>query len=149
MSIHVFRWRIHCVEIKTVLHFVRLRLWSILFGQPVTFECKNWLDEGPLLYNFRTTLSTIFNIQKCNIFVVFSNSPDASEKVDLMLFLWSARLVRIYSLTSFINTWKSKLCSQKRSMSRFPPSGNPTKWAKFAFSRPAFYRGNYLKKSFC
>ena len=55
--------------------------------------------------------STIFNIQKCNIFVVFSNSPDASEKVDLMLFLWSARLVRIYSLTSFLNTWKSKLCS--------------------------------------
>ena len=42
--------------------------------------------------------STIFNIQKCNIFVVFSNSPDASEKVDLMLFLWFARLVRIYSL---------------------------------------------------
>ena len=55
--------------------------------------------------------STIFNIQKCNIFVVFSNSPDASEKVDLMLFLWSARLVRIYSLTSFIKVWKSKLCS--------------------------------------
>ena len=46
--------------------------------------------------------STIFNIQKCNIFVVFSNSPDASEKVDLMLFLWSARLVKIYSLTSFM-----------------------------------------------
>ena len=53
--------------------------------------------------------STIFNIQKCNIFVVFSNSPDASEKVDLMLFLWSARLVKIYSFTSFDKTggfWK-------------------------------------------
>jgi len=49
--------------------------------------------------------SPIFNIQKCNIFVVFSNSPDASEKVDLMLFLWTARLVKIYSLTSFMKKY--------------------------------------------
>ena len=47
----------------------------------------------------------MFNIQKCNIFVVFSNSLDESEKVDLMLFLWSARLVKIYSLTSSIKTY--------------------------------------------
>ena len=38
-------------------------------------------------------------------FVVFSNSPDAFEKVDLMLFWWSARLMKIYSLTSFIKTY--------------------------------------------
>ena len=45
--------------------------------------------------------STIFNIQKCNIFVVFSDSTNASEKVDLVLFLWSARLAKIYSFISF------------------------------------------------
>ena len=39
------------------------------------------------------------------IFVVFSNSPEASEKVNLMLFLWSARLVKIYSLTTSIKTY--------------------------------------------
>ena len=33
-----------------------------------------------------------------------------------------------------LRAWKSKLCSQKRSMSRFPSSGKLTKWAKFAFS---------------
>ena len=33
-----------------------------------------------------------------------------------------------------LRAWKSKLCSQKMSMSRFPPSGKSTKWAKFAFS---------------
>ena len=70
-----------------------------------TFQTHNSNLLGPQFW------SIIFNIQKCNIFVVFSNSPDASEKVDLMLFLWSARLVRIYSLTSFIKVWKSKLCS--------------------------------------
>ena len=45
---------------------------------------------------------TIFNIQKCNNFVVFSDSTNASEKVDLVLFLWSARLVETYPKTSFI-----------------------------------------------
>ena len=46
--------------------------------------------------------STIFNIQKCNNFVVFSDSANASEKVDLVLFLWSSRLVETYPKTSFI-----------------------------------------------
>ena len=45
--------------------------------------------------------STIFNIQKCNNFVVFSDSANASEKVDLVLFLWSSRLVETYPKTSF------------------------------------------------
>ena len=46
--------------------------------------------------------STIFNIQKCNNFVVFSDSANASEKVDLVLCLWSSRLVETYPKTSFI-----------------------------------------------
>ena len=46
--------------------------------------------------------SAIFNIQKCNKIVVFWDSTDASEKVDLLLFLWSARLVETYTKTSFI-----------------------------------------------
>ena len=45
---------------------------------------------------------TIFNMENCSIFVVFSDSPDASEKIDFMSFLWSARLVEIYSKTSFV-----------------------------------------------
>ena len=49
-----------------------------------------------------THFPTIFNIQKCNKIVVFSDPTDASEKVDLLLFLWSARLVETYTKTSFI-----------------------------------------------
>ena len=83
----------------------KLAVWRLFFlGKDLVLHFKQFRFDG-------ATFTTIFNIQKCNIFVVFSNSPDASEKVDLMLFLWSARLVRIYSLTSFLNTWKSKLCS--------------------------------------
>ena len=83
----------------------KLASWRLFFlGKDLVLHFKQFQFVGP-------TFSTKFNIQKCNIFVVFFNSPDASEKVDLMLFLWSARLVRIYSLTSFIKAWKSKLCS--------------------------------------
>ena len=72
------------------------------------------LSWGRLSFTFQTIpicWTHIFQLystfKKCNIFVVFFNSPDASEKVDLMLFLWFARLVRIYSLTSFIKAWKA------------------------------------------
>ena len=122
---------------KNLYNFLvaEFRNWPICHFQMWHFKCcKNTLDASNLIktcflasvltrkrlrFTFQTHnsnlldphFSTIFNIQKCNIFVVFFNSPDASEKVDLMLFLWSARLVRIYSLTSFIKAWKSKLCS--------------------------------------
>ena len=77
----------------------KLASWRLFFlGKDLVLHFKQFQLLDP-------HFSTIFNIQKCNIFVVFFNSPDASEKVDLMLFLWSARLVKIYSLTSFIKTY--------------------------------------------
>ena len=83
----------------------KLASWRLFFlGKDLVLHFKRFQFVGPTFFNY-------IQLQKCNIFVVFSNSPDASEKVDLMLFLWSARLVRIYSLTSFIKAWKSKLCS--------------------------------------
>ena len=83
----------------------KLAAWRLFFlGKDLVLHFKQFQFDGPTFFNY-------IEHSKCNIFVVFSNSPDASEKVDLMLFLWSARLVRIYSLTSFLNTWKSKLCS--------------------------------------
>ena len=100
--------------------------WPIFYSQMQHFECcENALEASNLVktcfltsvltwerlsFTFQThnsnlldpNFSTIFNIQKCNIFVVFSDSANASEKLDLVLFLWSARLVETYPNTSFI-----------------------------------------------
>ena len=76
--------------------FLMLFLWSARLVKIGYFS---------FFINLQKWYSNILHIEKCNIFVLFSNSPDASEKVDLMLFLWSARLVKIYSLTSSIKTY--------------------------------------------
>ena len=83
----------------------KLAAWRLFFlGKDLVLHFKQFQFDGPTFFNY-------IQHSKMQHFVVFSNSPDGSEKVDLMLFLWSACLVRIYSLTSFLNTWKSKLCS--------------------------------------
>ena len=58
------------------------------------------------------------------------------------LFLLGKDLHLLTNLGAFesskaLRAWKSKLCSQKMSMSRFTPSGKLTKWAKLTFS--SFY----------
>ena len=85
----------------------KLAAWRLFFlGKDLVLYFKQFQFDGPTFFNYiqhskMQHFCSIFQLTRCI----------RESWLTVMLFLWSARLVRIYSLTSFLNTWKSKLCS--------------------------------------
>ena len=109
----------------------KLAAWRLFFlGKDLVLHFKQFRFDGATFFNYiqhskMQHFCSIFQLTRCIreswlnvVFVVCSLGENLLIdlffkylKKQTLLIFWASRLVKMYSLTSFLNTWKTKLCS--------------------------------------